>query len=224
MKCVVVLKEDRQMVDQILEIFSCILLIVVIIILALLKKNWNSIDYYLNEKAKNYATKQDIEEITRKTETVHNEFNQRFAEFDADLQFKYKLYEKQYEELYSPLYCIVSKSEALKYVYKELNNEIDLTNTPILEIKEGNGESALEQIISLVNKNAKYASYDLIDLSSIIMALDEWNDNSNEKKELLTKVKISLVHVIINDYHWLRKQLKLPNNMSNITNGSVPSH
>ena len=61
---------------------------------------------YMKEKGKNLATKEDIEEITRKTELVQKEFKESFELFSSDVQFKYDFYFKQYANLYSNLYCI----------------------------------------------------------------------------------------------------------------------
>ena len=66
---------------------------------------------YLNEKAKNLATKQDIEEITRKTESIQKEFKESFEIFSSDVEFKYDFYFKQYSILYSHLYSIITQSE-----------------------------------------------------------------------------------------------------------------
>lgn len=44
----------------------------------------------MDEKGKNLATKEDIEEITRKTEEVQQEFREGFELFSNDVKFKYK--------------------------------------------------------------------------------------------------------------------------------------
>ena len=43
----------------------------------------------MDEKGKNLATKEDIEEITRKTEEVQQEFREGFELFSNDVKFKY---------------------------------------------------------------------------------------------------------------------------------------
>ena len=45
----------------------------------------------MDEKGKNLATKEDIEEITRKTEEVQQEFREGFELFSNDVKFKYAL-------------------------------------------------------------------------------------------------------------------------------------
>ena len=42
----------------------------------------------MDEKGKNLATKEDIEEITRKTEEVQQEFREGFELFSNDVKFK----------------------------------------------------------------------------------------------------------------------------------------
>jgi hypothetical protein len=51
---------------------------------------------YMDEKGKNLATKEDIEEITRKTEEVQQEFKEKIELFSSDVRFKYDYYYKQY--------------------------------------------------------------------------------------------------------------------------------
>lgn len=72
---------------------------------------------YMEEKGKNLATKQDIEEITRKTEQVQKEFKEAFELFSSDVKFKYDYNYKQYSELYCKLYAFVIQSEYVrKYI------------------------------------------------------------------------------------------------------------
>lgn len=82
-----------------------ILEIVAIIILGLFLKNY--FPSYMDEKGKNLATKEDIAEITRKTEVVQQEFRENFERFSSDIRFKYDFYYRQYTELYCKLYAIV---------------------------------------------------------------------------------------------------------------------
>ena len=65
---------------------------------------------YMKEKGKNLATKEDIQEITRMTESVQKEFREGFEEFSSDLNFKYEFYYKRYSELYCKLYAIIDVS------------------------------------------------------------------------------------------------------------------
>lgn len=76
-----------------------------------------TIPAYMEEKGKNLATKQDIEEITRKTEQVQKEFKEDFERFTTDVHFKNDFYSQQYEELYAELYTII-QSEYMRYLMK----------------------------------------------------------------------------------------------------------
>lgn len=90
---------------------------------------------YMDEKGKNLATKEDIAEITRRTETVQAEFKEEFEKFTSDLHFKYDFYYKQYTELYCKLYAIVIQSEYVRY-FIGLSGErkISFEDAPFLEI------------------------------------------------------------------------------------------
>jgi hypothetical protein len=85
---------------------------VLVFLLGLFIKNY--FPSYMDEKGKNLATKEDIQEITRKTEEVQKEFKEGFERFSSDLQFKYNFYFKQYSELYSKLYSIIIQSEYVR--------------------------------------------------------------------------------------------------------------
>ena len=43
----------------------------------------------MEKKGENLATKEDVKEITRRTEEVQQEFRQEMARFSKDLEFKY---------------------------------------------------------------------------------------------------------------------------------------
>lgn len=79
--------------------------IVAVFLLGLFAKNY--LPSYMEKKGKNLATKEDVKEITRRTEEVQQEFRQEMARFSKDLEFKYDFYYKQYDGLYSFLYAIV---------------------------------------------------------------------------------------------------------------------
>ena len=46
----------------------------------------------MDKKGENIATKEDIEEITRKTEEVQREFKEEFEAFSSDMKFKYDFF------------------------------------------------------------------------------------------------------------------------------------
>ena len=61
--------------------------VILTITLGLFIKNY--LPSYMDKKGENLATKEDIQEITRKTEEVQQEFRVGLEEFSSDLQFKY---------------------------------------------------------------------------------------------------------------------------------------
>jgi len=94
---------------------------------------------YMEEKAKNLATKEDVAEITRKTEEVQTEFRKGFELFSSDVHFKYDFYYKQYSELYCKLYAIIVQSEYVRhFVLLDCNDKekIDFSydNAPFIEV------------------------------------------------------------------------------------------
>jgi hypothetical protein len=94
---------------------------------------------YMEEKGKNLATKEDVAEITRKTEEVQAEFREGFEMFASDVHFKYDFYYKQYSELYCNLYAIVTQSEYVRYfVLLDCNDEekrnFSYENAPFIEV------------------------------------------------------------------------------------------
>ena len=216
--------------------FLILLLYLMIIIAGLIiKKIWDSSNSYFNEKAKNYATKQDIEEITRKTESVQIEFKQKLEEFEADLSFKYNFYEKQYTLLYSNLYRMISYSNSIIYFGLNIEKDNEYKNVPIAEFNldneeeyenraaiicsdsnESNEHTSITNILELVENNVMYASPQLIDICMALCYLRKRDDLSNNDmyNESVIKLRKKLVEVIVKDYNWLRNQLRLSDNNS----------
>lgn len=117
-----------------------IILAVAVFLIGLFVKNY--LPSYMNEKGKNLATKEDIEEITRKTEDVQKEFKEGFELFANDVKFKYDFYYKQYENLYCKLYAIVIQSEYVRR-FIELTDKKTITfdDVPFLEISPTHKET-----------------------------------------------------------------------------------
>lgn len=121
--------------EWLIKIISTILIYVpgVLIILGFLFKNY--ILSYIQEKGKNLATKEDVEEITRKTEEVQKEFREGFEIFSSDVRFKYDFYYKRYSELYVSLYAVVMQSEYVrKFIVLTQEEEILFSDAPFLEV------------------------------------------------------------------------------------------
>jgi len=153
----------------------------------------NYLPSYMTEKGKNLATKEDIQEITRRTEEVQREFKEGYELFVSDVKFKYDFYYKQYSELYCKLYAIIIQSEYVrrfilltggeKYSFDEIPfMEISPTHrtTTQLRFEEGNPLTAkqstedIETPISQFNKkqlcdyiilNGEYATQRLLKLA-----------------------------------------------------------
>lgn len=106
---------------------------VFLFLLGLFIKNY--LPSYMDEKGKNLATKEDIQEITRKTEEVQKEFKEDFELFTSDIKFKYDFYYEQYAKLYSKLYAIIVQSEYVRHFIKVTDKkDISFDEAPFLEI------------------------------------------------------------------------------------------
>lgn len=116
-----------------MDLFLLGLNIVFLICLGLFIKNW--LPSYMEEKGKNLATKEDIAEITRKTEEVGKEFKEKFEEFSSDLHFKQDYLYRQFSELYSKLYSIIIQSEyARRFLLLHDGKEVSFDDAPFLEV------------------------------------------------------------------------------------------
>ena len=106
---------------------------VLIFLLGLFIKNY--FPSYAGEKGKNHATKEDIQEITRKTEEVQKEFREGFERFLSELQFKNDFYFKQYSKLYCKLYSIIIQSEYIRrFIFITDGQEHCFDEAPFYEI------------------------------------------------------------------------------------------
>lgn len=106
---------------------------VLVFLLGLFIKNY--LPTYMAEKGKNLATKEDIQEITRKTEDVQREFKESFELFSSDVQFKYDFYYKQYSQLYCKLYAIIIQSEYVRhFIFLKDNKEFPFDEAPFVEL------------------------------------------------------------------------------------------
>lgn len=204
---------------------------------------------YMSEKGKNLATKEDIKEITEKTEEVKNEFNQSFEYFSSDVQFKYEFYYKQYSELYCKLYSIVIQSEYTRYLSK-IDREIEIAfndvpfievsptnrNTITYEIKKGESPKVsksvekIETPISQFNKKTlcefiidkgEYATQELLKIAISYRYVSE--QDYNLMTDTTKKEELSLIRdmvlCIVKDYNNLRKELKMEHNEIELKSG-----
>lgn len=200
---------------------------------------WLLIKYYvpsyMKKKGENLATKEDIKEITQKTEEVKILFQKEIAEFSSDLSFMNNYAFKRYSLLYTKIYGIVIQSEYLRFFNKRHQiGDHYFKEYPFLEItKEKQGELFVEPIkdeITSFNKKqlcdyiidkGEYASPELLKMA--IAYRYAWSNYSGTKQ--LTNQDLSnyfndsefeliqeLVVTIIKEYNELRKTVKLSHN------------
>ncbi len=131
-----------------MEIINFILNIVVILLIflvGLFTKNY--LPSYMDKKGENLATKEDIKEITRKTEEVQREFKEEFEAFSSDMKFKYDFFYRQYSELYCKLYAIVIQSEYVRHFIQITDGRIiTFDEAPFLEISPTHRETTIWNI------------------------------------------------------------------------------
>lgn len=147
---------------------------------------------YMEEKGKNIATKEDIQEITTKTEAVKVAFQKEFDEFSRENRFKNEYHYKQLSELYSKLYAIVSQSEYFRY-FNELcgGAKASFEEFPFFEMvkKSSNEKSNLftGEILErqIVKVNDSITSFNKKELSEFIIA------NSNLASRKLLKIAVA---------------------------------
>ena len=194
------------------DIFIMLLYVIVGVIIRILAKARKALDKYIEKKAEGLATKQDISEITVKTEEVRAEFHKILEKFDADLKFKYQFYEEQYKELYSELYQKICRSEALRFILNSLEGtHLDSNDIPIVEYESEN-DVINQEMIKLIQEKHIYASPELLGLACKMERIEDYTDSvdtEDKAKELECELKRNMVKVIIKDYRWLRQQLQL---------------
>ena len=204
-----------------MSLFDVLSLTVIVIIAGIVRKLWNSLVIFLEKKAENFATKQDITEITLKTEQIQADFHKLLVRFDADLKFKYDFYAKQYRELYSSLFCMVCESEALRYILTSLSGDVlPFEEIPIVEYEiDSNREknpqietTICEKMSKLISDKYVYASPALIKLIITLARVEKYQTtvkNKEQKKVLELQLKAEIIRTILKDYYWLRQQLQL---------------
>ena len=204
-----------------MNFFDVLLCIAIVVMAGIIKKMWSSLDTYFKKKAENLATKQDVAEITIKTEQVQADFHKILGKYDADLKFKYEFYEKQYIQLYSSLFCIVCESESLRYILKSLSEEhMVFSEYPIVEYETEDGEkesqetekTICEKLLNLIFDKYMYASPSLIKLASALVNIGKYQTNvkSKERQKCLEhQLKAEIIKTVLKDYYWLRGQLHL---------------
>lgn len=194
-----------------MEIITLILQIVILISLGLCVLFFrNYLPSYMNKKGENLATKEDVAEITKKTEEVQKEFKEQFELFSSDVQFKYDYQFRQYSELYCKLYAIIAQSEYVRhFVNKNDGKIIPFDDAPFMEIgptkkqtetiRFENGKTSVESKVDVIetdisqfNKktmadyiiaNGELASQELLKLAvSYRFAYEYYSGNKTESR------------------------------------------
>ncbi|MDL2324636.1 hypothetical protein LJC61_05740 [Ruminococcaceae bacterium OttesenSCG-928-A16] len=199
---------------------------------------------YMKKKGENLATKQDIAEITQKTEEVKQQFQRDFTAFSNMLKFRNEYTSEQYINLYAKLYAIVVQSEyCRKYMQDIQGISTSFDEHPYLEISPtrkqtttfGNGtvqgrEEIIETDISQTNKrklfelvidNSQYASQELLKIAVAYRFIHSMHgptasDEVNEEEIRLLK---KLLLCIIKEYNGVRKLLQFDYNDEELSNG-----
>ena len=116
------------------DIIYCLILVGVFVLGLFVKEFLPS---YVKRKAENLATKEDIAVITRKTEEVQKDFNEKFEIFSSDVRFKYDFRYKQYADLYCKLYAIIMQSEYMRRFIDLCQGDpkFDFNEAPFVEIQ-----------------------------------------------------------------------------------------
>ena len=108
------------MPNWVILVVESFVFIATVIVIVLVK---HFLPSYIEQKGKNYATKEDVQEITKLTESIQQEFRKEIERFKLDLDYKYEFYYKQYEGLYCYLYSIIVQSEYVRQYLKIVRNE-----------------------------------------------------------------------------------------------------
>ena len=158
---------------------------------------------YVSEKAKNFASKQDIEVLTILAEKAKNlatlqdieEISKLTELGKKDIEFKYSYYYEQFSKLYTKIYSSVCNSESVRYLYRVFKNDeigddevgdedIDFDLVPFLEeyvitngVEQRKHKDKLyyykDNLANFIIENAEYASKELLKLASCYLQTND---------------------------------------------------
>ncbi|MEK3955283.1 hypothetical protein [Psychrobacillus sp. FSL K6-1464] len=145
--------------------------IVGLFILGLFIKNY--LPTYMAEKGKNLATKEDIKEITKRTEEVKILFQKEMEIFSNELTFTNEYAFNRYSILYAKVYGIVIQSEYVRFFYKKNElQDLSFEEYPFIEIKRNDikqqidlltGSKISEEINPIVDEMTSFNKKELCD-------------------------------------------------------------
>lgn len=196
---------------------------VAVILLGLFIKHY--LPGYMAKKGENLATKEDVTEITRRTEEVQEEFRKDLEKFSSDIHFKYDFYYRQYTILYTKLYSIICQSEYTRRFFKLLNGtDFTVEEVPFVEIHKGrthdiikfgkeqsftHTEETLKDAITqfckkemceLIIENGEFATQKLLKLSvAYLFVYDNYSGNEEANGSEATDVANSEEFILIRE-------------------------
>lgn len=147
---------------EVVGVLLDVLILITIVLGGLLLRNY--LPSYLDKKGENLATKEDVQEITRLTESVQKEFRQEFEDYSKDRSFKYQYHYNQFRELYTNLYCIIAQSEYLRYFFNRYkNSELGFDDIPFIELQKAKYTvSSKKEGDKITILNKKYTTTDVV--------------------------------------------------------------
>ena len=231
-----------------LEWYWALLIALLTFLVGLFTKNF--LPSYMDEKGKNLATKEDIQEITDLTERVQKEFKEEFERFSHDIQFKYDYYFHQYEVLYSYLYAIVVQSEYVRktIVTTDKGTPLSFEEYPFLtiskthqtnqklerkkgvparftqtteEIETPISEFNFDSLIATVIDNGKYADQELLKKSVAYRFIDSIGKGDSQYEDEGLQLQADIVMHIVKYYNTLRNELKMDFSQEEIETGKI---
>lgn len=157
---------------------------------------------YFQEKAKNLATKEDIEVITDKIERVKHEYNgeieklrnnlnKDFEEYIDRMKFLKERSYKQYEKLYSKLYSIIIQSEYIRHFF---NLERDFSEIPFIEIHKSNTKTVFKLTENSVTRSEEKITDPVTEFNKINL-VERIIDKGELSSERLLKLAVAYRYV-----------------------------
>ena len=252
----ITLEASKKRTDIFMDLATLIVSILTTLIITI--GGWyfkNFFPKYMEKKGENLATKEDIAEITRRTEEVQRDFKERFALFSSDVKFKYDFYYKQYSDLYCKLYSIIIQSEYIRvflkksqekdfpfddYPFLEMNNRtvkqtysFEAGKTVAIDVKDELIQTPITQfnkaqLCDLIIENRSLATQELLKLTvSYRFAYNYYSGNTDVPQTSVSKTADEeefqlirkIVCEIVKDYNHLRKELKMPFNEQELSDG-----
>ena len=227
-----------------------ILLVVVLIIENIIILVFeHSVPSYLKKKGENIATKQDIAEITKKTEEIQRDFKENLTRFSSDLKFKYDYYYKQYSDLYCILYAMIVESEYARFFIESSQGyTISHENFPFIEVSPVIHTASVKtkttidnesqpntisfhkiRICKTIIENGNLATQRLLKLAvsyqfvcNISTDGNNINSHSYGEDEEYQLIK-QITECIVQEYNYFRKELNMDYDENELKTGIITS-